>query len=182
MPQRRASSFKSIVSLSYENAPKLQERRGFLSGTFAFWYGSPRGLSLSPSQMNKPVAERLAAVIAPLSLRSARETSPADPTGPRFRIEDIYPCVDGGRYPVKRIAGEPVEVWADIFREGHDVLGASLLWRAESEKDWHREPMVLDSNDRWRGSFTAPAPGSYLFAVESWTDQYATWKKGLLLK
>ncbi|HWT31413.1 MAG TPA: alpha-1,4-glucan--maltose-1-phosphate maltosyltransferase [Propylenella sp.] len=132
--------------------------------------------------MNKPVAERLAAVIAPLSLRSARETSPADPTGPRFRIEDIYPCVDGGRYPVKRIAGEPVEVWADIFREGHDVLMATLLWRAESEKDWRREPMMLDSNDRWHGSFTPPAPGSYLFAIESWTDQYATWKKGLLLK
>ncbi len=132
--------------------------------------------------MNKPVAERLAAVIAPLSLRSARDTSPADPTGPRFRIEDIYPSVDGGRYPVKRIAGESVDVWADIFREGHDVLAASLLWRAESEKEWHREPMALDSNDRWHGAFTPPAPGSYLFAIESWTDQYATWKKGLLLK
>ena len=132
--------------------------------------------------MNKPVAERFAAVIAPLSLRSARETSPADPTGPRFRIEEIFPCVDGGRYPVKRIAGESVEVWADIFREGHDVLAATLLWRAENEKDWQREPMVLDSNDRWHGSFTPPSPGPYLFAIESWTDQYATWKKGLLLK
>jgi starch synthase (maltosyl-transferring) len=120
--------------------------------------------------------------MASQSLRSAREISPADPTGPRFRIEDIYPCVDGGRYPVKRIAGESVEVWADIFREGHDVLAAALLWRLESEKDWNREPMALDANDRWHGSFTPPAPGSYLYAVEAWTDEFATWKKGLLLK
>ena len=32
--------------------------------------------------------------------------APGDPTGPRFLIEDIYPSVDGGRYPIKRIAGE----------------------------------------------------------------------------
>jgi starch synthase (maltosyl-transferring) len=132
--------------------------------------------------MNKPSAERIAIAMASQSLRSAREISPADPTGPRFRIEDIYPCVDGGRYPVKRIAGESVEVWADIFREGHDVLAAALLWRLESEKDWNREPMALDANDRWHGSFTPPAPGSYLYAVEAWTDEFATWKKGFLLK
>ncbi len=32
--------------------------------------------------------------------------APSDPTGPRFLVEDIYPSVDGGRYPIKRIAGE----------------------------------------------------------------------------
>src|SRR4051812_2689333 len=132
--------------------------------------------------MNKPVAERIAVGMAPQSLRSAREISPADPTGPRFRIEDIYPSVDGGRYPVKRIAGESVEVWADIFREGHDVLAAAVLWRHDSEKDWRREPMRLDVNDRWRGSFTPPKPGTYLFVVEAWTDRFATWRKGFLLK
>ncbi|HZD91172.1 MAG TPA: alpha-1,4-glucan--maltose-1-phosphate maltosyltransferase [Pseudolabrys sp.] len=110
------------------------------------------------------------------------DLSPADPTGPRFRIEDIYPCVDGGRYPVKRIAGESVEVWADIFREGHDVLAAALLWRPEADGDWRREPMRLHSNDRWQGRFTPPEPGWYLFALEAWTDQYATWRKEFRLK
>ena len=59
------------------------------------------------------------------SFTDAWDVSPADPTGPRFRIEDIYPCIDGGRYPVKRIAGETVDIWADIFREGHDVTAAA---------------------------------------------------------
>ena len=115
-------------------------------------------------------------------LQDGWELSPNDPTGPRFRIEDIYPCVDGGRYPIKRIAGESVEVWADIFREGHDVLAARLIWREEKANDWQREQMALFSNDRWRGRFTPPAPGWYVFAIEAWTDQYATWRKEFLLK
>ncbi len=110
------------------------------------------------------------------------DLSPTDPTGPRFRIEDVYPCVDAGRYPVKRIAGEKVEIWADIFREGHDVLAAAVLWRPESDGAWRREPMRLYSNDRWQGRFTPPEPGWYVFAIEAWTDQYATWRKEFFLK
>src|SRR5882672_2336771 len=88
------------------------------------------------------------------------EVSSADPNGPRFCIEDIYPCVEGGRYPVKRIVGESVDVWADIFREGHDVIAAALLWRAENSTHWHRAPMQFHSNDRWHGSFIPPEPAS----------------------
>lgn len=90
--------------------------------------------------------------------------------------------MDGGRYAVKRIAGEIVDVWADIFRDGHDVLAAALIWRREGEPDWHRELMLLHSNDRWHGSFVPPEPGYYLFAVEAWTDQFGTWRKEFTLK
>ena len=110
------------------------------------------------------------------------EQSPNDPTGPRFRIEDIYPSVDNGRYPVKRIAGEAVDVWADIFREGHDVLAAALLWRPEADATWRRAPMLPHNNDRWHASFTPPQPGWYLFAIEAWTDSFATWRKEFRLK
>lgn len=106
-------------------------------------------------------------------LTEAFEIAPADPTGPRFRIEDIYPCVDGGRYAVKRIAGESVVVWADIFRDGHDVIAAALLWKPQDTDGWHRESMQLNGNDRWTGRFTPPEPGWYLFAIEAWTDQFA---------
>ncbi|MBS0534042.1 MAG: alpha-1,4-glucan--maltose-1-phosphate maltosyltransferase [Proteobacteria bacterium] len=110
------------------------------------------------------------------------ESSPSDPTGPRFRFEDIFPCVDGGRYAVKRVAGETVDVWADIFREGHDVLRAALLWRRQDAADWQREDMVLVNNDRWHGQFTPPEPGYYIFELEAWTDQYGTWRKEFLAK
>src|SRR3954447_3286888 len=110
------------------------------------------------------------------------ETAPGDPTGPRFLVEDIYPSIDGGRYPVKRIAGEPIEIWADILREGHDQLAAELLWRKETDGVWQRTPMALRNNDRWQASFTPPQPGRYLFEIEAWTDQFGTWRHGLILK
>jgi len=132
--------------------------------------------------MKQPGPER--AVVREQSdfLAELSERSPADPTGPRFIIEDIFPSVDGGRYPVKRIVGENVDVWADIFREGHDVLAAALLWRLETDADWRRVAMAMHSNDRWHGSFTPPAPGTYLFAIEAWTDQFATWRKELAIR
>ena len=42
--------------------------------------------------------------------------------------------------------------------------------------------MRLHSNDRWHGRFTPPEPGWYLFAIEAWTDQFATWRKEFQLK
>jgi hypothetical protein len=42
----------------------------------------------------------------------------------RVVIEDVTPKVDGGRFAAKRTVGEPVEVGATIFAEGHDLLSA----------------------------------------------------------
>jgi starch synthase (maltosyl-transferring) len=102
--------------------------------------------------------------------------------GSAFLIEDVYPSVDGGRFPVKRIAGERVEVWADILRDGDGVIGAALTWRRELDRDWKREPMTLHSDDRWFGSFVPPEPGAYVYAIEVWTDEFATWRRGLELR
>jgi starch synthase (maltosyl-transferring) len=102
--------------------------------------------------------------------------------GGAFHIEDVYPLIDGGRFAVKRIVGEPLEVWADIYRDGHDVVAASLVWRREQDRHWRREPMSHDGNDRWRGSFVPDAPGRYVYAIEAWTDEFATWRHGFELK
>jgi starch synthase (maltosyl-transferring) len=103
-------------------------------------------------------------------------------SGSRFLIEDVYPSVDAGRFPVKRVAGETVDVWTDIVREGHDVLAAELIWRAERDSRWHRVPMRLHDNDRWSASFVPPNPGRYLYAIEAWTDVFATWRRNILIK
>src|SRR4051812_23463855 len=42
----------------------------------------------------------------------------------RIYIEDVYPLIDDGRFAVKRIAGDPVDIWVDIFRDGHALLAA----------------------------------------------------------
>ena len=61
--------------------------------------------------------------------------------------------MDGGRSPVKRIVGETVEVWADIFTDGHEKIAAEVLYRPSTELEWRRAPMAFFDNDRWRGSF-----------------------------
>ena len=71
-----------------------------------------------------------------------------DPTGPRFRIEDIFPCVDNGRYPVKRISGEAIDIWADLICDGHDVIAAAVRWQRNGDDQWHSEPLQLHGNDR----------------------------------
>jgi starch synthase (maltosyl-transferring) len=100
----------------------------------------------------------------------------------RFFIEDIYPTVDGGRFPVKRIADEAVDVWADVFRDGHEVIAAALRWRLQTDTLWHRVPMRLHSNDRWTATFTPPRPGLYVYIIEAWTEQFATWRRDFRLK
>ncbi|HTB02863.1 MAG TPA: alpha-1,4-glucan--maltose-1-phosphate maltosyltransferase [Bradyrhizobium sp.] len=102
--------------------------------------------------------------------------------GGAFHIEDVYPLIDGGRFPVKRIVGERVEVWADIYRDGHDVVSAALIWRRERDREWRREPMTHHSNDRWGGSFVPDQPGRHVYAIEAWTDEFATWRRGFELK
>src|SRR5262249_44853035 len=67
-----------------------------------------------------------------------------DRHGRRIVIEEIYPSIDAGRFPIKRIAGEPVDVWADIFRDGHAVLAAALLWRPQISNEWSCIAMRLD--------------------------------------
>src|SRR3981189_1678927 len=103
-------------------------------------------------------------------------------TAGAFHIEDIYPLIDGGRFPVKRIVGERVDVWADIYRDGHDVVTAALVWRRERDREWRGAPMTHHSNDRWGGSFVPDQPGRYVYAIEAWTDEFAPWRHGFELK
>lgn len=99
-----------------------------------------------------------------------------------FHIEDIYPSIDGGRFAVKRVVGEPVDVWADIFRDGHAVVAAALIWRREQDTEWNRIPMQFHNNDRWTASFTPQHIGRHVYAIEAWTDEFATWRHGFELK
>ena len=99
-----------------------------------------------------------------------------------FHIEDVYPLVDGGRFAVKRIVGERVEVWADVYRDGHDSIACAVVWRLENDREWQRAPMVHHTNDRWGGAFVPDQPGRYVYAIEAWTDEFATWRHGFELK
>ena len=45
----------------------------------------------------------------------------------RIPILDVEPVIDCGRRPVKAVTGESFEVFATVFREGHEMLGAEVV-------------------------------------------------------
>ena len=94
-------------------------------------------------------------------------------------IERISPQLDDGRHPVKRIVGDQLLVTADIFADGHDLLDAALLLRADDETDWRRAPMRPIDNDRWSGQLELVRNRWHRYAVESWRDGFGTWRHGL---
>jgi starch synthase (maltosyl-transferring) len=90
-------------------------------------------------------------------------------------IESIEPAVDGGRYPIKREVGAVLEVSADIFKDGHDVLVAYLRYRHDGDRGWHETPMRHVDNDRWAGAFTLAAIGRYRFTIEALAEPFRSW-------
>jgi starch synthase (maltosyl-transferring) len=101
---------------------------------------------------------------------------------PRVVIENVYPEIDGGRFPIKRIVGEQVIVTADIFADGHDAVSAVLLFRRGGETAWVEAPMVPEVNDRWHGSFTVLEVGQYEYTLQAWIDHFASWRSGFIKK
>jgi starch synthase (maltosyl-transferring) len=119
---------------------------------------------------------------APSSARQAPELRPGPPPA-RIRIENPYPEVDGGRFPAKRCVGDTVEVSADVFRDGHDVLKAVVKYKGPGERDWREAPLHhTDAHvrgDRWAGAFTVEEMGDWLWTIEAWVDVFAAWRQEL---
>jgi len=97
---------------------------------------------------------------------NSRAASPAQPS-PRVALEGLSPVVDGGRFPTKRIAGEPVTVEVDAFADGHDAV-TCVLWHRAGTGPWRSTAMQPLGNDRFQGTFTPEAPGRHTFRIEAW--------------
>jgi starch synthase (maltosyl-transferring) len=104
----------------------------------------------------------------------------------RIRIEHPAPTVDGGRWPVKRTVADTVNVSADIFRDGHEVLRAVVRWRGPGERRWQEGPLTaVDAHHdgvRWEGAFTVEAPGRTQWTIQAWVDLFAGWRDELARK
>jgi len=90
-------------------------------------------------------------------------------------IEAVEPLVDGGRYPLKREVGDTLEVTADIFKEGHDVLVAFLKYRRVDETTWRETRMQFVDNDRWAGAIRCEENARHIYAIEALADPFRSW-------
>ncbi len=94
----------------------------------------------------------------------------------RVAIEAVTPELDGGRFPVKRVVGDVLEVAADIFCDGHDIIDAALKYRHETDDSWSETAMVFVDNDRWAGRFALDRIGRWQYTIEAWRDLFASWR------
>ncbi len=142
-------------------------------------------LRLAPGEVRIFEGRRMAAITLSAtrgkrSARAAVETAvEAAMQAPRIAIESVTPSVDGGRFPVKRIAGESVRVEADILIDGHEKLAAVLRHRAVGDRDWDEVRMEAIGNDRYTASFPLLRVGRHEFAIEAWRDEFATYRNEL---
>jgi starch synthase (maltosyl-transferring) len=113
------------------------------------------------------------------SSANERQLAPLVDGRRRLVIEGVWPEIDGGRFPVKRAVGEHVQVEADVFADGHDVVTSMLLHRRAGATDWSETPMSELGNDRYSAAFEVGEHGVYEYTLTAWIDAYATWARGL---
>jgi len=92
----------------------------------------------------------------------------------RIAIEEVYPEVEGGRHPIKRVVDEELEIQADIFCDGHDRLRAVVKF-AQEGREWRETPLVLFDNDRWVGRIRLDQLGLWHYTIEAWIDRFESW-------
>ena len=101
----------------------------------------------------------------------------------RIPIMDVHPVVEGGAYPVKSVVDESFGVYATVFREGHDALGAEVVLTDPSGRD--RPPVRMRPAgpvDRWVAEVAPDREGAWSFRVQSWSDPVGTWQHNAEVK
>jgi starch synthase (maltosyl-transferring) len=101
---------------------------------------------------------------------------------PRIRVEEVRPQLDCGRFPVKCTVGDRFEVSATVIRDGHEVLGASVLDRGPGKRRFASTPLEPIGNDVFAGSFEVTESGRWEYLIEAWSDPAATWRDELRRK
>lgn len=91
----------------------------------------------------------------------------------RVLIERVRPEIDGGRWPIKRVIGDSLEVEADLIVDGHEAAAGALLFRpapsrAEADPPWQEVPLARVAGDRHRGVIPLGALGLFEYTVAAW--------------
>jgi starch synthase (maltosyl-transferring) len=82
------------------------------------------------------------------------------------------------------VVGEPVGIEATVFREGHDAVAASVLWRSPAgvAAGFNRMRPLGGGSDRWRTEVVPDSTGTWHYVVEAWGDPLATWYHAVEVK
>ncbi|MGI8664936.1 MAG: maltotransferase domain-containing protein [Jatrophihabitans sp.] len=102
----------------------------------------------------------------------------------RLGLNSVHPVIAYGELPSRAVVGEPVGIEATVFREGHDAVAASVLWRSPAgvEAPFNRMHPLGGGSDRWRTEVIADSVGTWSYLVEAWSDPLATWYHAVEVK
>ncbi|MEU4933186.1 maltotransferase domain-containing protein, partial [Streptomyces yokosukanensis] len=131
----------------------------------------------------KKTAAKKTAAAGRKAVRPAAD-APGRPGLGRIPVLDVRPVVQQGRRPAKSVTGEPFEVSATVFREGHDAVAANVVLRDPAGRPGPWTPMreLAPGTDRWGATVTAGEPGRWTYTVEAWSDPVATWRHHARIK
>ena len=107
--------------------------------------------------------------------RSSKDARPLALAAERLVIEGVDPEIDGGRFAAKAVAGWPMTVEADVFSDGHEVIGAAVVWTEAGAKRESEVRMRHVVNDRWSAEVVPQTVGPARYSVVAWRDLYGTW-------
>ncbi len=102
---------------------------------------------------------------------------PVPPAVPDVVVEAVVPLVDGGRFPVKAVVNDRLEVSADVFAHGHELVRAILRHRREGAPAWESKAMRPLGNDRFSASFVPDEVGPLEVEVIAAVDELASWAR-----
>jgi starch synthase (maltosyl-transferring) len=102
----------------------------------------------------------------------------------RIAIDDVTPAVSCGRYPSKAVVGEHIPICATVWREGHDAVGATVVWRGPGNGSGSQTRMQPGPPglDQFTATVVADEVGWWNFRVDGWADPWETWRHAIEVK
>ncbi len=98
----------------------------------------------------------------------------------RLEIEHVSPLVDDGRYPVKRLVGDALQVGAAIYKDGHDLISAEVRMTHAALAEPRVALLDYDyDSDYWRASVPLDRVGPWQMVIAAWPDPFRTWRRDL---
>ena len=95
---------------------------------------------------------------------------------PRLVIENTQPVIDDGVFAVKTLVGRQVAVTTKVYADGHDKLAVRLRVRRVDDEEWQTSALTELGNDSFAGEFSVDAVGRYVYCIEAWIDQFASYR------
>jgi len=97
----------------------------------------------------------------------------------RVAFEKVYPEIDCGRFPIKRIINTKVKLKAELFTDGHNLISAKILYAFEKSKNWKETMLNYCQDDKYEGEFVVDKLGVWEYTLIAWVDEFATWQMNL---